>query len=214
MKKCEEPRMTKTAYKLFRIKNGKLYPPMVPNKNNEATPMSTWIEAEPGEFAGYSKTGRPRVKSEGTGTPAFRPGWHLSEIPRAPQFDRKGIRGPVFPKDFIWAECEYASEIDYQEEADAKGYQRTYITEDGSIKIALSSSFQYSLAGLDHVPVNGCYRYRTNPRADTPVWIISGAIIIKRLLSDEEVNEILIGKDIAPINRRGGNKTLKELGVE
>jgi hypothetical protein len=34
-----------------------------------------------------------------------------------------------------------------------------------------------------------------------------------KLLSDEEVNEILKSKGIEPIHRQGGDKTLQELGL-
>lgn len=80
--------LTGQAYKVFRVKNGKLYPPMVDNIGGVDTPVGVWLEAEEGEFAGLSKTGRKQVKSSGGGTLAYRPGWHLGEQPRAKQFDR------------------------------------------------------------------------------------------------------------------------------
>lgn len=36
---------------------------------------------------------------------------------------------------------------------------------------------------------------------------------VNRLLSDDEVNDILRSKGIAPIHRQGGDKTLAELGL-
>ena len=168
------------GYKLFRVRNGKLYPPMVANPNNADTPIGIWIDAGEGEFAGFSKTGRPRVKSVKSGTLSFRPGWHLSEIPLAPQFYRtnKETGKKEFPKDFVWAECEYVKDIDYQEEAMSYGITKT-------------GKFQHSLAGLPRIPVNGFYRYRTNPNPNTPEWIITGAVKVIRVLSNEEVSEIL-----------------------
>lgn len=76
------------AYKVFRVKNGKLYPPMVANSGGSDTPIGVWLDAEEGEFAGLSKTGRKQVKSIGSGTLAYRPGWHLGDEPIASQFDR------------------------------------------------------------------------------------------------------------------------------
>ena len=54
---------------------------MVANRNNEDTPVGVWLEAEEGEFAGLSKTGRKQVKSTGSGKLSYRPGWHLGEVP-------------------------------------------------------------------------------------------------------------------------------------
>lgn len=184
---------------------------MVANANNEPTPLGVWLNAEEGEFAGLSKTGRPQVKSTGSGTLSYRPGWHLGDIPRATQFDRtnKETGEKEFPKDFVWAECEYAMDVDYQKDSDEQGYMRTKA--DGtSYK---SDKYQHSLAGLPRLPKNGCYRYRTNPRPDTVPWVITGAIKVKRLLDDAEVNEILKSKGIEPIHRQGGDKTLAELGL-
>lgn len=202
------------AYKLFRIKDGKLYPPMVANKNNSHTPIGTWLDATDGEYAGLSKTGRAQVKSLNGGTLSYRPGWHLGELPRASQFDRKNkITGTdEFPKEFIWAECEYSMDIDYQAESDEMGYWRTKIDDNENIVKYRSSKYQHSLAGLNHVPTNGYYKYKTNPRPDTITWIIAGRIKVNKLLSDDDVNRILQNNNIEQIHRQDGDKTLKELG--
>lgn len=208
------PKKTGKAYKVFRIKNGKLYPPMVANHNNEDTPIGVWLEAEEGEFAGLSKTGRQQVKSIGSGTLAYRPGWHLGDVPRAPQFDRtnKETGEKEFPKDFIWAECDYVMDVDYQPEADEMGYMRTKMKDDGTVETTRSDKYQHSLAGLKKLPRDGYYKYRTNPRPDTVPWVITGAIRVNKLLDDYQVNDILEKKNIAPIHRQGGDKTLQELG--
>lgn len=207
----KEPEVKGTAYKVFKVKNGKLYPPMVANSGNEPTPIGVWLEAEEGEFAGLSKTGRPQVKSKGSGKLAYRPGWHLGDVPRAKQFDRtnKETGEPEFPKDFVWAECDYVMDIDYQDEADEMGYMRT--KSDGSFY--RGKKYQHSLAGLKKLPKDGYYRYRTNPNPDTVPWVITGAMRVNKLLDDYEVNEILKSKGIEPIHRQGGDKTLKELGL-
>ena len=206
-----EPKKKGTAYKVFKVKNGKLYPPMVANPGGADTPVGVWLTADEGEFAGLSKTGRPQVKSTGSGTLSYRPGWHLGDIPRASQFDRtnKETGEKEFPKDFVWAECEYTMDIDYQPESDEQGYMR--IGKDG--KQYRSDKYQHSLAGLPKLPKDGYYKYRTNPRPDTVPWVITGAIKVNRLLSDAEVNDILASKGIDPIHRQGGDKTLAELGL-
>lgn len=206
-----EPKKKGTAYKVFKVKNGKLYPPMVANPGGADTPVGVWLTADEGEFAGLSKTGRPQVKSTSSGTLSYRPGWHLGDIPRASQFDRtnKETGEKEFPKDFVWAECEYTMDIDYQPESDEQGYMR--IGKDG--KQYRSDKYQHSLAGLPKLPKDGYYKYRTNPRPDTVPWVITGAIKVNRLLSDAEVNDILASKGIDPIHRQGGDKTLAELGL-
>lgn len=203
-----------TAYKVFRVKHGKLYPPMVANPNNADTPVGVWLEAEEGEFAGLSKTGRPRVKQgKGSQTLSFRPGWHLGELPRAQQFDRKNPEtGELeFPKDFIWAKCLYTMNVDYQPQSDERGYMRTSIDENGNVVETRSDKYQHSLAGLPYLPKDGYYRYRTNPKPDTVAWVISGAIKVLDLLGDDEVNAILQQNGIEPIHRQGGDLTVEEI---
>lgn len=209
------PKKTGKAYKVFRVKNGKLYPPMVANAGGKDTPVGVWLEAEEGEFAGLSKTGRKQVKSTGSGTLSYRPGWHLGDVPRAPQFDRtnKGTGEKEFPKDFVWAECDYAMDIDYQPDADEQGYMRTKVDDEGNVITTRSDKYQHSLAGLPRLPKDGYYRYRTNPRPDTVPWVITGKMRVNKLLSDDEVNDILKSKGIEPIHRQGGDKTLQELGL-
>ncbi len=210
------PTKTGKAYKVFRVKNGKLYPPMVANKDNKDTPIGVWLDAEEGEFAGLSKTGRPQVKrANKSGVLAYRPGWHLGDIPRAKQFDRlnKETGEYEFPKDFVWAECDYAMDIDYQSEADEQGYMRTKVDDKGNVITTKSDKYQHSLAGLKKLPANGYYRYRTNPDPDTVPWVITGKMKVDKLLDDFEVNEILKQNGIEPIHRQGGDKTLKELGL-
>lgn len=211
-----EPTKKGKAYKVFRIENGKLYPPMVTNSNNEDTPIGVWLDAEEGDFAGLSKTGRPQVKATKNRTLAYRPGWHLGDVPRAPQFDRKNKEtGEMeFPKDFVWAECEYAMDVDYQPEADEQGYMRTKVDDEGNVSTYKSNKYQHSLAGLKKLPSKGYYKYRTNPNPDTVPWVITGQMKVDRLLDDFEVNEILEQKGIAPIHRQGGDKTLSELGLQ
>ncbi len=203
LRKEAPPENTVKGYKVFRVKNGKLYPPMVANPGGEATPVGVWLNADVGERAPDSKTGRAQVKGKGGMSLSFRPGGHLGDIPRASQFDRKnpetGVK-ELFPSDFVWAECDCAADVDYQDEAMSYGY-----TEKGK--------FRHSYAGLPRVPENGYYKYRTNPRPDTVPWIITGAIKVNRILSDTEVEQILKENGVEAPQRQGGNKTLEELGL-
>lgn len=172
------------------------------NPGGEDTPVGVWLKADEGEFAGLSKTGRKQVKSIGSGTLSYRPGWHLGDLPLAKQFYRtnKETGEKEFPKDFVWAECEYVMEKDYQDDAMKQGYTK-------------NGKFQHSLAGLPRIPENGFYRYRTNPNPDTIPWVITGAMKVERLLDDKEVAEILAQHGLEAPNRQGGNKTLSELGL-
>lgn len=202
------PKETGVAYKVFYVKDGKLYPPMVANPDGAETPMGVWLNADVGTSAKPSKTGRPQVKAGGKGTQggsgslAFRPGWHLGDLPRASQFDRVNPetgKKELFPENFVWAEVEYAKDVDYQEEAMSYGY-----TENGK--------FRHAYAGLPRLPENGYYRYRTNPNPDTVPWVITGAMKVNRLLSDAEVNAILEENGVAPVHRQGGDVELDKFG--
>lgn len=181
------PKNTGIGYKVFyRGKDGKLYPPMVANPNGADTPIGVWLNADAAPISGESKTGRPQVKAGGKGTQggsgqlAYRPGWHLGEIPYALQFNRKDENGnkTLFPKDFVWAEVEYAADVNYQQEAEKEG-----ITENGK--------YRHSYAGLKHLPTDGYYRYRTNPNPETDPWIITGAMKVNRVLTNEEVDDLV-----------------------
>ena len=188
IRKDTPPKKTGIGYKVFyRGKDGKLYPPMVANPNGEPTPVGVWLDADAAPVVSMSKTGRPQVKAGGRGTQggsgtlAYRPGWHLGTIPYAVQFNRKNPETgekDLFPKDFVWAEVEYANDVDYQDEARKEGVNR-------------NGKYQHSLAGLKRLPVNGSYRYRTNPNPNTDEWIITGAMKVNRILTDEEVDELV-----------------------
>ena len=196
------PKKTGIGYKVFVSKNGELYPPMVANPDGAATPVGVWLDADAAPIAGQSKTGRNQVKAGGKGTQggsgklAYRPGWHLGEIPYALQFNRIDENGnkELFPANFVWAEVEYANDVDYQEEAMSYG-------------INPSGKFQHSLAGLPRVPENGAYRYRTNPNPETDPWIITGAMRVKRLLTPSEVDVMVEKAGREPQRRQEGAVT-------
>lgn len=200
IRKEAPPKKTGVGYKVFVRKGGKLYPPMVANPNGEATPTGVWLNADEGVRAGKSKTGRDKVKAGGKGTNggggtlAYRPGWHLGNIPYALQFNigpkvpnPLGIKnkagevikvGEFFPGNFVWAEVEYAADVDYQKEAMSYGQ-------------TANGEFNHALAGLPRIPVDGSYVYRTNANPATDPWIITGAMKVNRVLSNEEVDAIV-----------------------
>lgn len=181
-----EPKKKGIGYKVFVLKDGKLYPPMVANPNGAATPVGVWLDADAAPIAGESKTGRPQVKQGGKGTQggsgklAYRPGWHLGVVPYAIQFNRKDAEGnkTLFPNNFVFAEVEYAADVDYQEEARQEG-------------INPSGKYQHSLAGLKHLPTDGYYMYRTNPNPETDPWVITGAMKVNRILTRAEQAELV-----------------------
>ena len=181
-----EPKKKGIGYKVFVLKDGKLYPPMVANPDGAATPVGVWLDADAAPIAGESKTGRPQVKQGGKGTQggsgmlAYRPGWHLGVVPYAIQFNRKDDEGnkTLFPKNFVFAEVEYAADVDYQEEARQEG-------------INPSGKYQHSLAGLKHLPTDGYYMYRTNPNPETDPWVITGAMKVNRILTRAEQADLV-----------------------
>ena len=154
------------AYKLFRMKDGKLYPLYV-NANTE-TPLGRWLPAVPGPL-----TENGKVKSK-IGPLAYRPGWHCSSQPIALHIGAKANprdRLPSYrPENQVWAEVEVMEEIDWQTEANKQG------------KSARNKQLRF-------VPRHGYYEYKTNP-AMFGTWIIAGEIKVNRILTDEEVKEI------------------------
>lgn len=188
-----EPKKKGVGYKVFVLMDGKLYPPMVANPDGAATPVGVWLDADAAPIAGESKTGRPQVKQGGKGTQggsgklAYRPGWHLGVMPYAIQFNRKDAEGnkTLFPKNFVFAEVEYAADVDYQEEARQEG-------------INPSGKYQHSLAGLKHLPTDGYYMYRTNPNPETDSWVITGAMKVNRILTRAEQAELVMNAGREP----------------
>lgn len=123
----------------------------------------------------------------------------------------KATRDKLLPCDFVWAECDYVMDIDYQDEAHERGYWRTKIGDDGNVVETRGNKFQHSYAGLPKLPKNGYYKYRTNPNPNTIPWVITGHIKVNRILGDDEVNAILKSNGKRPIRRQGGNLTTSEI---
>lgn len=220
LREKEPPEKTLTAYKVFvafENKPGQLFPPMVANPNGESTPVGVWLDADEGVTAKdkngnelVNTLGRKQVKAGGKGTQggsgalAYRPGWHLGELPMAKQFSRvnpeTGVK-ELFPANFIWAECEIAADRNYQEEAMSYGYNK-------------NGKFQHSLAGLPKLPTDGYYMYRTNPDPTTLPWYITGAMKVTKILSDAETDQILRDHGIEPMKRQGGPIDLEKFGFK
>ena len=187
----EPPKKTIKAYKLLRIdrKTGKLYPLFVGAK--EETPIGVWLDADEGEMITDKKTGTKKVKSK-LGNLAYRPGWHLGDIPLATHIGVKGDSGKIefMNPDHVWAEVDVAADINYQEEANRNG------TNPKTGKINPRD------ADIKRIPVDGFYRYKTNPNM-AGEWIITGAIKINRVLSDSEVAAIVRKAGYEPLPRKG-----------
>ena len=165
------------AYKLFKVKKkypGQLFPLYV--MANEPVPIGVWLPAKEGP---RNKDGKVSSK---LGPLAFRPGWHLSDIPLAIHIGQKE-NGKIkyMHDDNVWCECEYSDEIDYQKEVEknGKGYK----------------------AMMDSIPVNGFYRFKTSPSM-LGKWIIAGRMKINHILSDKEVAEICLQNGYKSLPRK------------
>ena len=89
------------TYKLFRMKNGKLYPLYVEAKRE--IEIGKWIRAEYGE-----KVDDTHVKASGCGgTLSLRPGFHSTNIPFTDWIGQKMADGTLAQRpDTVWCECE------------------------------------------------------------------------------------------------------------
>ena len=100
------------TYKLFRIKNEKLYPMFV--FANKEMPMGVWLDADVGEL-----TDATHVKSR-IGPLALRPGFHSTEVPFTDWIGIKGKNGQLLQRpDTVWCECEV--EGNHVEDSDRVG---------------------------------------------------------------------------------------------
>src|SRR5574344_1632903 len=181
------------AYKMFTLSKkhkGELFPLYV--NTYEPTPFNRWVEAKSGELI------NAKVKSK-LGLLAYRPAWHLSDVPIATHIGVKNDKGEIeyMKPTSIWCECEYSDNINYQDKANERGM--------------INGRFDYRKAYLDYIPINGFYKYKTNPNMRGE-WILAGAIKINRIITDDEVNEILITNNIKPMERYGGKLILADYG--
>lgn len=182
------------AYKLFSLhknRQGQLFPLFV--NANEATPMNEWVKAECGD-----RNDNGKVKSK-LGPLCYRPGWHLSDIPIATHIGIKDDSGKVafMRPDMVWCECEYSDVVEYQDEANKRGM--------------VNGKLVPKLAYLDYIPEDGYYRYKTNPNM-MGTWILSGAIKVNRVMTDAEVDAMLLEHGVKPMPRYGGAIDLAAYG--
>lgn len=227
----DPPKHTIKAYKAFDLVNGKLYPPMVNNDaeslfrggNKETkdgrkvsaqtnrgldTPVGVWLDAEIGAWA-KNEDGTPRTNTYGrlsvqnakskSQPLAFRPGWHLGEYPLAGQFV---LADGTQRDDLVYCEVEMSADYNYQLQAMSYG-----MNVKGSGK-----DYDTTQAGLPEIPVNGYYKYRTNPTKGEP-WYIAGSIKVTRILTDAECREIVrekTGGAVDWIPRHSGNDLSEE----
>lgn len=89
------------TYKLFRTKNGKLYPLYV--EADREMEVGKWLEAGTGQ-----KVDDTHVKARGCGGKlSLRPGFHSTEIPFTDWIGEKQTDGSLAQrKDTVWCECE------------------------------------------------------------------------------------------------------------
>lgn len=89
------------VYKLFKIKNGKLYPLYV--EAGREMPLGKWLSANVG-----TKVDETHVKAKGCGGKlSLRPGFHSTETPFTDWIGKKNANGVLAQrKDTVWCECE------------------------------------------------------------------------------------------------------------
>lgn len=231
IRKEDPPKNTIKGYKVFKVVDGKLYPPMVENPSGNGTPVGVWLDADVGGLA-YNKDGSVKLNTKGRfavessqgGSLAFRPGWHLGEYPDASQFGRmdtsrplteeelstyegktyKDKNGNVYPMNLFpynFVWAECEVAADHDYQLDAM-----------ALGVNEKGNFVRSQAGLPYVPTDGYYKYRTNADPNTAPWIISGAIKVNRILDDADVAEICAQHGVTPQTREGYTSLTKKDG--
>ena len=90
-----------TTYKLFRTKNGKLYPLYV--EADREMEVGKWLAAQVGD-----KVDDTHVKAKGCGGKlSLRPGFHSTTIPFTDWIGKRDNDGTLLQrKDTVWCECE------------------------------------------------------------------------------------------------------------
>lgn len=87
------------TYKMFRMKNGKLYPLYV--LANEEMAMGEWLMAQVGPSAPDGNHVKSRL-----GALALRPGFHSTTVPFTDWIGKKQDGKLVQRKETVWCECE------------------------------------------------------------------------------------------------------------
>ena len=91
-----------TTYKLFRIRNGRLYPLFV--ETDREMIIGEWLEAGIGE-----KVDDTHVKSR-LGPLSLRPGFHSTQVPCTDWIGKRDGDRLIQRKDTVWCECEVDGE--------------------------------------------------------------------------------------------------------
>ena len=93
------------TYKLFRVKDGKLYPLYV--EAAREMEIGKWLEAGIGELVDPT-----HVKARGCGGKlSLRPGFHSCEVPFTDWIGKRGSDGSLYQRpDTVWCECEVDGE--------------------------------------------------------------------------------------------------------
>ena len=167
------------GYKLFRKKNDLLYPLYV--LADEPTPIGVWLPAKMGVM-----TNEGKVKSK-LGALAYRPGWHIND--KAPYVEHiySVHNGCKYLKDnCVWCEVEYHTDINYQPEAREAGWR--------------AGKWSAQRAYLKKIPVNGYYKYKTNPNMFGS-WVIAGEMLVVRELTDDDVFDLCFQYGLIPLRR-------------
>lgn len=100
------------TYKLFRIREGRLFPLFV--ETGREMEIGKWLEA------GIGKLADPfHVKSK-LGPLALRPGFHSTEVPFADWIGKKENGKLVQRKDTVWCECEVNGQQEHPSEKHGK----------------------------------------------------------------------------------------------
>lgn len=197
----------------FKADNGNYYVPTMGNATNKdagKTGISVKIPDENTRKElikrGYLPEGS---KASSVTCVAYRPGWHGGDLPFFPQGGKKDESsnyGNVHRWNQVIFEIEVDADKDYTEEAKNQPKARN---KDGSLN--------EKKADLQYMPENGMYEYTTNPTVKAQTggkgnWVITGAIKIKRALSQKECDEILKQYGMKPQEWEGGEMSLEKLG--
>ena len=95
-----------TTYKLFRIREGRLFPLYV--EHTREMEIGVWLDARVGELADAT-----HVKSRGSGKLSLRPGFHSTKVPFTDWIGKKGLDGRLYQrKDTVWCECEVEGDVE------------------------------------------------------------------------------------------------------
>lgn len=186
------------GYKVFRLsKAGILNAPMVESQMKQ--PLKVWLEAYAANPVDMEKANKEQANipvemrhyhlSTKNQSLAFRPGWHLGDVPYATQFNLRtsnGKRTNIFPEDLVFVMAIYPLKPDKKAQSICNERMHYCHGKDGWKKI---DGVNYSYGGYNHLP-NGFYRFATNRAASPLEWIITNRFMGIKILTREETKEI------------------------